>query len=1175
MPLLLFALLLLASPLIAAERTVWTIGVEDGSSREFGRAVRWSDPKDEVVFRVGQSQPAKDWPAMHPGPSNAAANGQPRAYTIVFHVEGRPAASYVLSGSFLFKRPRYPSLLVEINGRKGQFFFHPQVTIEAGDNDGLNAANYATQKIDIPFPGAWLKPGENRMALSCLDDPPEVERGANSSVFYDFLKLTAADEPFKPQLEARLLPTVFYVRPKNDPGRVAEIAELIISADRKASGTATVRLGEKTFSQQLSPAYDFGEQRYELLLPELAGSTPAEIRLETSAGKRAIRAEITPARKWKIYMAPHMHLDIGYTDLQAKVAELMSRNMDVLVDMLRANPDFRYNIDGSWQVQQFLAGRSPQQQKEFLELARRGQVGLNAWYLNLLIGGASPEELMRSAYYSYELHKKHGYPYAVMNLTDVPSAPASLASFLSATGIKYFVSGANQERGPILVNGGERNLNRLGPYWWQGPDGKRVLMWYSRTYHQVLTLLGVPPGMRAARDSFSRWIGYYDRPDYRSDAVLIYGTQIENRSVTNESDFPKQWNAAYEWPRVIPCRMEEFFEYVEKNFGNQLPVVKGDGGGYWEDGLGTIALSTIIHRRNQQRILAAETLTGLMSAMTPRLSPPLEDLRRAWELLLLYTEHTITADVGTSQPEAEQSLRQTQFKTAHAPQAAALIDSTMLRGLSQLGAQIDTDQDTLLVFNPLSWERGGLVEIDLNDGRALRDLAANQNLPLETLSAQNGYRRVRFYAERVPPAGYKLYGLVAERNVAATSRSPSPGPGDLKVAATSAATSNVIENRFYRVTIDPARAAVTSIFDKELNSELVDSKSVFGLNQYVYVSGGGSEQGRGAGPEATQLVYYNRSLPYANLEIAVAKGAGAPRLLETAYGKRLQLKAGGPHTQDITTEVALYDTEKRIDFINRFQKERVWAKEAVYFAFPLAVRAPIFRYESQNGWVNPAEDQLPGACNEWFAVQNWVNVSNAELSVTLSTPDAPLVTLGDINRGRWPTTFQPASPTVFSYALNNYWHTNVPAGQSGEFQFRYSLTSGRAFDPVAAGRLGREAGMPLERNVIGALDRSTIVRGPITEPRGSLVSIDAPNVVLLTWKKAEDGNGFIARLLETGGRKTDGRLRVSRIPIRQAFLATGVEENLRPLAATADAVPFSIDPFEVLTVRVVVAGGRR
>jgi len=72
MPFLLLVLCLAESPLIAAERAEWTIGVEDGSWREFGRTERWSDPKDEVVLRVGQSQPARDWPAMHPGPSNAA-----------------------------------------------------------------------------------------------------------------------------------------------------------------------------------------------------------------------------------------------------------------------------------------------------------------------------------------------------------------------------------------------------------------------------------------------------------------------------------------------------------------------------------------------------------------------------------------------------------------------------------------------------------------------------------------------------------------------------------------------------------------------------------------------------------------------------------------------------------------------------------------------------------------------------------------------------------------------------------------------------------------------------------------------------------------------------------------------------------------------------------------------
>ncbi len=1155
MPAILMLLLILSAlPAGAAERALWTIGIENGSSREFGRQVNFADPRDEVVFRVGVSRDPADWPASHPGSSNAGAGARPHTYTIVFNLEDRPAAGYALVAGFIFKRPRFPSLVVDVNGHKGRFYFQPRLTLYIGDDDGNYLPNYAAQKLEVPFPGGWLKPGENRLALTCLDDDSAADRPGNSAVSYDFLRLEPGPAP-APRLEARLEPTIFY--PRRLEG-LAEIAQLTVSCDRRATGTATIRLAASTLTQQLSSPYDFGEQRYDLLIPELPGKTAAEIVLATTAGTRTIRTEIEPGRKWKIYLAPNMHLDIGYTDYQAKVAELQARNTDVLIELLAKNPEYRYNLDNSWIIEQFLAARSEAQQEAFFELARRGQFGVNAWYLNLLTAAASPEELIRSAFYSYALHKKHGVFYDFANLTDVPSASWSLASFLSAAGIKYFAHGSNQDRGPILIYGG---LHQRGPYYWEGPDGKRVLTWYSRHYHQVAALLGLPPSLRAVRDSIPIWLQSFTRPDYAPDAVLIYGTQVENQSVTNEADLPREWNGTWAWPQLIPCRMDEFFAYVERDFGRQLPVVRGDGGGYWEDGLGTMATATALARRTQQRILAAETLTGLMAAINPGLAPPLDELRRAWDQLLLFTEHTITAAGATSQPDAEQSRRQTAVKVSRPSLAAWLVDSSLLRGLSQLGALVDAPARTLLVFNPLSWTRGGLVEVDLDPGQGLRDQATRQDVPYEVIYEKDGYQRVRFYAERVPAVGYKLYALLP----AAGSRSPEKRA----CGSSSSGQPCVVENAFYRLTLDPRRAAVTSLWDKQLQVELVDSRAALALNQFLYVSGGGSAEGRGRGPEATQIVHFNQSLPYARLEGTGATGQGEPQLWITPYGQRLRLAATGPHTPRLETEIVLYDTEKRIDFVNRFHKQYVLAKEAVYFAFPLAVAAPVFRYEIQNGWVNPAQDQLPGASSEWFAVQNWVNVSNGSLSVTFSTPDAPLVTLGDINRGRWPRSFAPAAAAIYSYALNNYWHTNTPAGQGGEFEFRYSLTSARAFDGAAAARFGRGTSMPLEPNLITAADRSALARGALTAPSASLLEVEAPAVVLVTWKRAEDGDGYMARLQETAGAKSAGRLRLPRVEVRRAFRANAVEENGEALAVSAHEVPFSIGPFEVLTLRIV------
>ena len=72
------------------------------------------------------------------------------------------------------------------------------------------------------------------------------------------------------------------------------------------------------------------------------------------------------------------------------------------------------------------------------------------------------------------------------------------------------------------------------------------------------------------------------------------------------------------------------------------------------------------------------------------------------------------------------------------------------------------------------------------------------------------------------------------------------------------------------------------------------------------------------------------------------------------------------NTPRIETEVILFDRQKKIEFINRVNKTEVYAEEGVYFAFPLAMDHPRFRYEIQNGIVDPSRDQLPGAGKDGF-----------------------------------------------------------------------------------------------------------------------------------------------------------------------------------------------------------------
>ena len=179
---------------------------------------------------------------------------------------------------------------------------------------------------------------------------------------------------------------------------------------------------------------------------------------------------------------------------------------------------------------------------------------------------------------------------------------------------------------------------------------------------------------------------------------------------------------------------------------------------------------------------------------------------------------------------------------------------------------------------------------------------------------------------------------------------------------------------------------------------------------------------------------------------------------------------------------------------------------------------PQFQYEIQNGVVDPAKDMYPGAGHEWFSVQHWVAVQQDGVSGTVMPLDTPLMTLGDINRGAWPTEFGQRSGTIFSYAMNNYWHTNYRAAQGGHFQFRYVVTSAASTDPAALSRMGWEEVTPLEEDEIRSQDKALDLPRPLDGKQASFMTVDDPDLLLDTWKPAEDGDGTIVRFLDLGGK---------------------------------------------------------
>lgn len=501
--------LLSAAPLFATEELVWKMGEPDRSDHEFNATVDVRT-NPAVVVRIGTGKDAGQWPNFHPGSGNGAFGGHPYQYSLVFDLPASAVQGvFYLDLSLLFRQPRMPLLELEINGHRGRYYFDPDPMFDLGAiSDEFNPTRSVARR-KIALPAALFHAGENRITLVAVDAPSAVITNRNvggdgdSGFYYDSLALTRdPDAAFVEKLEVNLTPTVFFR--KTGKGIEEECQLTIGFPGAWPGGRVRVTLGKFTMRMETPKASEFGEARYAILVPgdepagtariDLSDNLPGEN--SATANERTFNVKFVPARKWKLFYAPNEHMDVGYTDYRAKVAELQARNVDELVNVLKRHPDYRFNLDGSWIVDQWLDARSVRDTAQLAPHVRAGQIGMNAFYSCPATEYPSLEENIRNLYYGKELEARFGIPFDFALISDVPSASWATPSILASAGVRYFADGGNQNRGPLLVSG---HWNVRSPFWWEGPDGQRVLAWFSAHYHQFKALFGLPPALESGK----------------------------------------------------------------------------------------------------------------------------------------------------------------------------------------------------------------------------------------------------------------------------------------------------------------------------------------------------------------------------------------------------------------------------------------------------------------------------------------------------------------------------------------------------------------------------------------------------------------------------------------------------------------------------------------------------
>jgi hypothetical protein len=867
---------------------------------------------------------------------------------------------------------------------------------------------------------------------------------------------------------------------------------------------ATVRLGAAAAKPlRLAP----GQQTVEFAVATASAERRLPVVLQTASGETLLRRDVSvPAfRELTVYILPHSHTDIGYTEIQTDIEEKQVNNLlaGIVAARRTANyPEgarFVWNVEVLWAADLYLRRLNEAQRKDFFTAIKQGQIALCGMYLNELTGLCRPEELIQLFKYATELRQRTGATIDSAMISDVPGYTWGTVTAMAQAGIKYFSVAPNffDRIGDILVQWENK------PFWWVGPSGReRVLVWIPLKGYAMSHIVG-----KLSPEWVEDYTAQLAQRNYPYDFAHIRWSGHGDNAVPDPviCEFVKDWQARYAWPKFIISSASEAFGAFDKRYGNQLPTARGDWTPYWEDGAGSSAFETAMNRASSDRVAQAAALWAMLSPKTyPRAA--FED---AWRSVLLYSEHTWGAWCSIGEPNRRETLEQWAIKHSYAATADAQSRDLLQRALSlSAGAERPNAID---LFNTTSWPRTELVMLpkDFTPGGDRVMDQDGEGRPVASQRLTSG--DLVILARDVPPFAARRYTISA---------------GAAHAEGKVVAEGNVLQNEKLKLVLDPRTGGIVELRAEGLDANFADTASGHALNDYLYFNGNNPADAKGSGPVKMRVK---------------EKGPLVASLL---------VESDAPGCFKLVREVRLVAGQDHVELLNLVDKERLQAasyharegKESLNFAFPFAVPDGQTRVEVQFGVIAPDADQIPSACKNWFTVNRWADVANDHFGVTWITLDAPLLQVGGLtanllNSQSNPDTWRKhVGPTqkLYSWAMNNHWGTNYRAYQEGPVMFRFVLRPHRGYDPAAATRLAVACSQPL---------LPTRARGP--KPSGTpRLAVSSPDVLVTGLKPSDDGKAWIVRLWNASPRDTETRLSWSRPAPKGVWLSDTGEQRL-------------------------------
>ena len=836
-----------------------------------------------------------------------------------------------------------------------------------------------------------------------------------------------------------------------------------------------------------------------------------------------------PDRK-TIHTIATQHLDIAWLwNRSPDGEELMRQCFQRAVELIEADPEkthihSRSTAWGYWIVEQ----RWPELFEKIKAYVASGHIELcgGQWVEpdNILPDGEAMirESLTGQIYFK----TRFGKTATVAWNPDVFCHGNTLPQIYTATGLEGYYFHRSR---PLDDNGSPR-----GQFVWEGPDGSRVYCFTGR-WQGTPDAENIREVDNALADSALP--ADYVVTGLRSDRRITMNRRwLENfRSAAEGTKALLRWSAA-----------DDMLEHM-KTYAGQLPVLKGDLGGYMFTGTYTSdGITKRFNRKLENDLCDAEILSVIASFRGGAYDR--DTLTDCWRDLCVNHFHDIGCGTcyRSAQEEAHALYRSIEKRTDH------LMDLAR----NTLAATTEADAGSgspVVVFNTLSFPRQEAVVLDVeHPSRTRVRNAEGEIVPSQPVHTGERKSAVIFLpTEPVPGLGHAVYYIETVTEAASTDPTPD----------------FVLENRHIRCGIDSITGEFNTLCDKQTGREYIPADMP--ANHFEYWQ---DKNGYAHSPDHMWDPWFIRLTekygPVGAFNVRVVENGPVRKVVRVA--KRLSLHPDLPDT--VIEQFVILECNS--PFVTIRVRGEWHARQCMLkAAFHLKMKASRVVCDMPYGVI----ERSPEIVSKVKVDAGSAAEDRVEHGSEREEPDRPMQKWVDfvddeggiafLNNGRYGYDSTPDSVRL-SLMRAPMIRENEVAGL-GPFDFAYAVLPHRGdWRDADLARRGLAFNRPLH-----AIPSARHKGGPRDGTGMALFAVDNDNVLITAIKRAELDDRIVVRLYESAGRGTECRF-TSGIPVEAAAEANAIEEELPGSATHAPCMetglPLRFRPFEIKTLLLTI-----